>query len=96
LGVTLDIINKPHLNLVKVLLALSVNVAADIICIKLTGSVYGAALASVFTLLVSTIYGYVVLGRYLPLRLQGILPLALDDVIRRGTVLFQKLRPSKS
>lgn len=95
LGVTLDIINKPHLNLVKVLLALGVNVAADIICIKLTGSVYGAALASVFTLLVSAVYGYVVLGRYLPLRLQSILPLALDEVVRRGTVLFQKILPSK-
>ncbi|MGY2134567.1 oligosaccharide flippase family protein [Hymenobacter sp. HD11105] len=96
LGVTLDIINKPHLNLVKVLLALSVNVAADIICIKLTGNVYGAALASVFTLLVSTIYGYLVLGRYLPLRLQSILPRAFEEVVRRGAGLFHKLRPSKS
>ncbi|OON67585.1 oligosaccharide flippase family protein [Hymenobacter sp. CRA2] len=96
LGVTLDIIGRPQLNLVKVLLALAVNVAADVLLIRLTGNVYGAALASVLTVLSSLIYGYVVLGRYLPLHLQSMLPLAFDDVLRRGTLLFHKLLPTRS
>ncbi|TGE28668.1 lipopolysaccharide biosynthesis protein [Hymenobacter metallicola] len=96
LGVTLDIIGKPQLNLVKVLLALAVNVGADIGFIQLTGSVYGATLASVATMLASTVYGYVVLSRYLPLPLGSMLPLALEEILRRGASLFHKLRPSKS
>lgn len=95
LGVTLDIIGRPQLNLVKVLIALAVNVAADIVFIRLTGNIYGAALASVLTMLSSLVFGYFTLGRFLPLRLQTMLPLAFDDVLRRGTALFQKLRPSR-
>ncbi|MCC3155137.1 oligosaccharide flippase family protein [Hymenobacter sp. BT770] len=92
LGVTLDIINKPQLNLVKVILALAVNVLADLVCIKLLGNVYGAALASVFTLVASTAYGYVALRRYLPLRFRGALGWGLLELRSSSAGLVHKAK----
>ncbi|GAB3845975.1 hypothetical protein GCM10028822_05290 [Hymenobacter terrigena] len=92
LGVTLDIINKPQLNLVKVMLGLAVNVVADIVCIKLLGSVYGAALASTFTLITSTAYGYVALRRYLPITFQGALGLAVQELRNSSAGLLHRLK----
>lgn len=93
LGVTLDIIGKPQLNLLKVLLALGTNVVADVVCIRLTHSVYGAAWASTFTLVVSTIYGYVVLRRFVPVNLQGVWGLATEEVRAQFNARFQKAKP---
>lgn len=80
LGVTLDIIGQPQRNLVKVGLALAVNVGADLACIYFTRSIYGAAWASVFTLLASTAYGYFVLRRFLPINFRGVPNLAATEV----------------
>jgi len=92
LGVTLDIINKPQLNLVKVILALGVNVVADVLFIKALGNVYGAALASVCTLVASTAYGYVALRRYLPLTFRGALGVGLLELKAGSTGLFHKMK----
>lgn len=96
LGVTLDIINKPQINLIKVILALAVNASADVMCIRLTGSVYGAAAASIFTLLASLAYGYWALNKYLPLNFHDTFPLAFSELRTRTDVLFRKARLSKS
>jgi len=74
-GITLDIIHKPELNLLKVVASLIVNVIADIIFIKLIGNIYGAAIASFFTLLFSVAFGYFSLRKYLPFRINGIMKL---------------------
>ncbi|WP_210520370.1 lipopolysaccharide biosynthesis protein [Hymenobacter terricola] len=92
LGVTLDIINKPQLNLIKVILALTVNVLADIICIKVMGNIYGAAVASVFTLMASTIYGYVTLHRYLPITFRGTIDLAVFELRESAAFLSHKAK----
>ena len=91
LGVTLDIINKPQLNLIKVMVALAVNVVADIACIRLLGNVYGAAVASAFTLVASTAYGYLVLRRYLPVQLRGALGPALLELRAAAAALSRKV-----
>ena len=96
LGVTLDIIGRPQLNLVKVLLALAVNVVADIACIHFTHSVYGAAVASIFTLLASTIYGYIVLRRFLPVNFRGLPQLAASEMRGRLGSVRRRLRPAQS
>ncbi len=96
LGVTLDIINRPQLNLLKVVLALAVNVGADIACIHFLGSIYGAAWASVFTLIASTLYGYFVLRRYLPINFRGVPELAAEEVRGRLDGVLRRLRPAKS
>ena len=94
LGVTLDIVNKPQLNLIKVMLALGVNALADIVCIRLTHSIYGAAWASVFTLVASTAYGYIVLLRYLPINFRGVLGLAIAEVRNQLDNLSKKAKPA--
>jgi len=96
LGVTLDIIGRPQLNLVKVVLALAVNVVADVACIYFTRNIYGVAAASIITLLASTLYVYVVLRRYLPISFSGIPELAVEEVRGRFDSVLRRLRPAKT
>ncbi len=56
-GITLDILNKPHINMIKVILMLIVNVVGDFAGIYITHNLYGVALSSIFTFLVGIIYG---------------------------------------
>jgi O-antigen/teichoic acid export membrane protein len=96
LGVTLDIIGRPQLNLVKVVLALAVNVVADVACIYFTRNIYGVAAASIITLLASTAYGYFILRRYLPISFSGIPELAAEEVRGRLDGVLRRLRPAKT
>src|SRR6185503_3037449 len=79
-GITLDILNKPHINMIKVLLMLSVNVIGDFIGIKLTHNLYGVAISSIFTFLTGIIYGYWVLKRNLNFTLRDILKLGFMEM----------------
>lgn len=72
-GVALDVLGRPHLNLLKVLLMLAVNVAGDLIGIYFTHSIYGVALASLPTILVGFTFGFRLLQRELPVRAGGML-----------------------
>ena len=96
LGITLDLINKPQLNLIKVMLSLTVNVTTDIACIYLTRSIYGAALASIFTLVASTVYGYLVLRRFLPISFRGVGDIVLPEIKLQLAAAAQKLRLAKA
>lgn len=78
-GITLDIIHKPQLNLVKVLLSLAVNVVTDVIAVRLFGSVYGVAAASIFTLLCGVAFGFYALNQYLPFHLKDIINLGYTE-----------------
>ena len=73
MGITLDIIHKPHLNFIKVLITLGVNSITDIIGIWIFHNIYGPAWASIFTFLVAVIYGYIMLRKYLKFTITGIL-----------------------
>jgi O-antigen/teichoic acid export membrane protein len=78
-GITLDILNKPHINMIKVLLMLTVNIAGDFAGIYLTHNLYGVALSSIFTFLTGIIYGYWVLKRNLQFKLRDIFKLGLSE-----------------
>lgn len=78
-GITLDIIHKPHLNFIKVVLTLVVNVVTDIIALKIFGNVYGAAAASIFTLLFAVSFGYFTLRRFLPFNINGVIRLGYSE-----------------
>lgn len=78
-GITLDILNKPHYNMIKVLLMLIVNVVGDFIGIYLTHNIYGVAIASIFTFLVGIIYGYWVLKKNLSFTIRDILKLGIIE-----------------
>lgn len=72
-GVTLDIINKPHLNFMKTLIMLGVNIIGDLVALHFFGEVWGVAFVSVFTFLSGIIIGHSLLQRYLPYRFLAIL-----------------------
>jgi O-antigen/teichoic acid export membrane protein len=72
LGVTLDIIHKPRINFIKVLVMLATNIVFDFIGIYLFGNINGVALATLFTFLSGTLFGYYWLRKYLPITMKGI------------------------
>lgn len=79
-GVTLDVINQPRLNLLKVFLMLAVNVIADLVALSLFHSIYAVALASIPTILVGFGFGYSQLKKFLPLSLQAIMATGLEEI----------------
>ena len=78
-GITLDIIHKPQLNMIKVILTLIINVVTDIIALKLVGNIYGAAVASFLTLIFGICFGYFTLRKYLPFNFNGVLQLGYAE-----------------
>ena len=78
-GITLDIIHKPQLNMIKVILTLIINVVTDIIAIRLVGNIYGAAVASFITLIFGICFGYFTLRKYLPFNFNGVLRLGFEE-----------------
>ncbi|MBK7682796.1 MAG: oligosaccharide flippase family protein [Bacteroidetes bacterium] len=64
-GITLDIIGKPYLNFIKVLLMLIVNISGDIIAIHYFGTIGSIAAVSILTFLTGVIFGNYFLKKYL-------------------------------
>jgi O-antigen/teichoic acid export membrane protein len=91
IGVTLDVINQPRLNLLKVFLMLAVNVTGDLVGVLVFGNIYGVALASLPTVLAGFVFGYLQLRRFLPVSIRGILRTGLEEV--RG--LLRRARPAR-
>jgi O-antigen/teichoic acid export membrane protein len=79
-GITLDILNRPHLNLIKVFLMLVVNIVGDFIGIYITHNLYGVALSSIFTFLAGIVYGYWMLKKNLEFRMRDILALGFSEI----------------
>ncbi len=67
-GVSLDMINKPQLNLVKVLIMLTVNIVGDCIAILYFDSLVGVALVSTATFLTGLLFGNAILRKHLPIK----------------------------
>ena len=65
LGVTLDILNQPRLNMIKVIIMLSVNIVGDFAGILIFHNIYGVALASILTFIAGILYGYWSIKKYL-------------------------------
>jgi len=72
LGITLDMINQPKLNLIKVIIMLTVNVVGDYIGIIIFDNLYAVAVVSIFTFLAGVIFGYKALGQYLQFKFKDI------------------------
>jgi len=79
-GVTLDVVNQPRLNMVKVFLMLAVNVVGDVTALLLFGSIYGVAIASLPTGITGFVFGYVHIRKHLPLSLRDILTTGLHEI----------------
>ncbi len=65
-GVSIDAINKPRVNLYRILAMLAANVITDLIGIHITHNLYGVTVATIFPALVGLIYGYKVVKGYYP------------------------------
>jgi O-antigen/teichoic acid export membrane protein len=78
-GITLDMLNKPHINMTKVIIMLVVNIAGDFAGIFIFHNLYGVAIASIFTFLAGVIYGYLVLKKYLDFTISGILKMGFVE-----------------
>jgi O-antigen/teichoic acid export membrane protein len=86
LGITLEILGKPNLTLIKVLCMLVVNVVGDIFCIRYFASVNAVAGNSFVMILVGIIFGHFMLKRWLSFSYKDMF-LETSKVIRS---LYQK------
>ena len=91
-GITLDIINKPHLNMIKVFIMLTVNVAGDFAGIFIFHSLYGVAIASIFTFFSGAIFGYWALKKHLQFKMGDIFKLGYIELMELIGMLYQKIR----
>jgi O-antigen/teichoic acid export membrane protein len=94
-GITLDMLNKPHLNMTKVIIMLVVNVVGDFAGIAIFHNLYGVAIASIFTFLAGVIYGYWVLRKYLNFTMFGILKMGFVETKNLVIELVGKYRKRK-
>lgn len=60
----LDVIHKPNINFIKILVMLVINVATDFAGIAVFGNIYGVALATVFPVIAGIWIGYFSLRKY--------------------------------
>ena len=94
-GITLDIINKPHLNMLKVLLMLIVNVIGDFIGIIIFHSLYAVAIASLFTFCAGAIFGYWALKKHLNFTIRDIFSLGFRELKNMVNHLLEKSKTDK-
>lgn len=67
-GMALDIVNKPNMNFVKMMLMLSFNIVGDLVVVLLGGGVLHVALVSIFTFLLGGGLSYYYLRKDVPFR----------------------------
>lgn len=94
-GVTLDVINQPRINMIKVLIMLAVNVAGNTTVMLLFPSMYGIMLASFPTSIVGFVYGYMQVKRFLPLSIRDIIVTGFWEARTLVWGLFGKTTPLK-
>ena len=80
LGISLDILNKPALNFIKVMFMLGVNIAGDLIAIRYFHSINIVALSSLLTFISGIIIGRLFLKKYLNFTTIGIFRRGIDLV----------------
>jgi len=94
-GITLDMLNKPQINMTKVVIMLAVNVVGDFAGIAIFHNLYGVAIASIFTFLSGVIYGYWVLRKYLNFTMFGIIKMGFIETKCLLVELVDKYRKRK-
>lgn len=94
-GITLDIINKPHLNMLKVLLMLVVNVIGDFVGIFIFHSLYAVAIASLFTFFAGVVFGYSALKKHLSFTIRDIFSIGYQELKSIVKHLLEKSKTDK-
>ena len=92
LALTLDVIYKPKINFLKVVIMLIVTIITDLIGIFLTGNVYGVAIATVFPILTGIWISFYALNKhYAKFDLLGIYVVGFNEL----KIMFNKLSANK-
>ncbi|NVM63202.1 O-antigen/teichoic acid export membrane protein [Mucilaginibacter sp. SG538B] len=91
-GITLDIINKPHLNMIKVFLMLTVNIIGDFTGILIFHNLYAVAVASIFTFATGAIFGYWALKKHLQFKISDIFVLGYIELKELIGVVMGKIK----
>jgi len=96
MGITLDMINKPRANMIKVYIMLAVNVIGDIAGLLIFKSIYGVAGASIITFIVGTLYGYWTLKKYLNFKIGDIFTLGYAELKMMISNIFKRFSKAPS
>lgn len=91
LGIALDTIHKPQINFMKVLIMLAVNVGTDLLGIYVTGSVFGVAIASLFTVISGMIFSYYMLKKYIHINLNGLVKIGYLEIAALSSTMYTKV-----
>jgi O-antigen/teichoic acid export membrane protein len=91
-ALTLDVIHKPKINFIKVLVMLAANVIFDFVGIKLFGNIYGIALGSLVPTLIAVAVGYRFLQDYNKFKFWSVFKLGYHDLL----MLVKKKKPAEA
>ncbi|WP_214226800.1 oligosaccharide flippase family protein [Pedobacter sp. B4-66] len=80
-ALTIDVIHRPKVNFIKILVMLAANLAFDFIGVKLFGNVYGIALGSIVPSIIAVVVGYKALQSYSKFSFWSIFPSGYKDLI---------------
>lgn len=94
-GITLDILNKPRLNMAKVILMLIVNVIGDVVGIIIFHSLYAVAIASLFTFCAGAIFGYFTLKKHLKFTIRDIFSIGYQELKNMINHVLDKSKTDK-
>ncbi len=95
LGLALDSLGKPHLNLIKVSLMVVVNVVGDGLALLLVGTVEAVAVVTVAMTLVGVVLGLVFINRSFVVRLSDLVRegwVQCRDLILQGLLVLRRFR----
>lgn len=87
-ALTLDVIHRPHVNFIKVLVMLLANLVFDFVGVKVFGNVYGIALGSLVPTLIAVGVGYKALQIYSGFSFWNIFQIGYTEIIQ----LIKKLK----
>ncbi|MFT3933056.1 MAG: lipopolysaccharide biosynthesis protein [Chitinophagaceae bacterium] len=89
----LDVIHKPNINFMKILVMLGINIATDIAGIQIFGNAGGVALATVFPVIAGIWIGHHYLSKYEPFSLRQIISVGYLEL---KILLREKLKLKRS
>jgi O-antigen/teichoic acid export membrane protein len=96
LGITLDLIGRPALNMYKVMIMLAVNVVGDIVAIYLFNDVLAVAAVSILTFLVGILAGHLLLAPHLPYRFMDFFTIGYAEFRGFWNNFLLLIRPNKT
>jgi O-antigen/teichoic acid export membrane protein len=80
-GIALDVTHNSRINFYKMVIVISLKIAAGFLLTELLKNVYGIIAANYISLIVSIIYGYYQLNKHVPHSLFGIIGIGYKECI---------------